>query len=444
MRIHFCKRNLPTEHPVYVGVGLFLSFVVWVSWSEQRLLHQPVFTTQTLAISIGSRERPARKNILLTAFVGSDNHCDEDCQATRRALNASTHCAARSLGDHWEGRVVTELSSTHDSGSVANASNRRVLSAWKGPGPFPHFIKIQLLDDLLIVNKDENQLGNESNKTKGDDVAVDWIAWVDADVRVVNMTYPMDKLLEYANQRDAHIIVTSQYSYDTYINNVFFVRNTQWGRRFVQAWKHWTISGSSCGWYDQCPFGVALVQLIQDYQHYQQADEHDLDEILSRPFNETLEIMALRSGKKVQSTILKDELGRITNSSARGTAKSSAPLTIGPVLLIPAWGEETGNEENKDGLLPQSSLSIEPVALFDKIHETTNTWPFAVHSKYSRIFCPSKHATPNVSSLFASRSAAMHQSQCTPNEREQMVDPRAACWSVWPKMAERKQRESGR
>ena len=189
-----------------------------------------------------------------------------------------------------------------------------------------------------------------------------------------------------------------------------------WGRRFVQAWKYFTLNTNStgpnsittCGNYDQCPFGIAMLQLIQDYywilrrrkqqrrgtiQNQQNRtlissssniddndndkdtdDDYDNDHywsfmLQSRPYNATLEELAFRSGTNIQDTLLKEEISRLTifsssslssllssngnNSNSNNNWKrrkdTNIPVQVGPILLVPTW---------EGGLrLPSSSLS---------------------------------------------------------------------------------------
>ena len=459
-----------------------------------------------------------KKNLLLTAFItDSKKECGDQCRATTEALKMGTECAARTMGSQWEAMAVTDIDKfelEHRHGG--NASTTTKPSEWV----FPHYVKIHILERLLLADtvvyhdhdhptnnkvekEGENTIDNDNANDDYDHDDLDWIGWLDSDVRIVNASYPVSRLLDgsniyvrapyYGNQVDEEghdgnvnkssstiddndngvsLIVMSQYNYDNIINNMFFLKNNMWGRRFLLAWKHFTLNAENdygkwktCGYYDQCPFGVAMLQVAQDYhwmrQQQQQPStstsklEWEQNWLQSRHYNTTLEDLAFRSGANIQNTLFKEELARLTSSQSNNYWKdANLPLQIGPILLIPTWEgglrlpstttsssasnsqhdgyvnnkEEDSSSNNKYDLV-LSSLTNEPTSLFEKIHNQS-PWPFAIHAKYSNLFC---HREAKYFFDFELKYKAIHRDQCTSTELSSMWNDSASCWAKWQK-----------
>ena len=156
----------------------------------------------------------------------------------------------------------------------------------------------------------------------------------------------------------------------------------------MQAWKHFTLNAENdhekwktCGYYDQCPFGVAMLQVAQDYywlqqqQRQQQRQQQDnslfeveeLNWLQSHPYNTTLEELAFRSGPNIQNTLFSDELIRLTSSQSNtfNWKAMNVPLQIGPILLVPTW---------EGGLrLPSTSSSVSDPQKWNNISKGNST-----------------------------------------------------------------------
>lgn len=298
------------------------------------------------------------------------------------------------------------------------------------------------------------------------------------------------------------------------VNNVFFLKNNAWGKRFLQAWKHFTLhaenkeskngGSKTCGFYDQCPFGVAMLQVAQDYhwwrleqkhqQRYQQQSRLSSLEkevgckkwLQSRSYNATLENLAFRSGNNIQNTLFQDELGRLVgmHSGSGSSSMSSAslrvrqwkdanvPLQIGPILLVPTWegglrfplplsssmltlSNSYSPVSSSVATTPQpqqqqnnttttienyysipSSLTIEPTSLFfgqtynqSQGVDPASNWPFAIHAKYSNMFCGNEDAKKKF--RFEIKNRVIHETQCSSEERTSMWNNSASCWAIW-------------
>jgi hypothetical protein len=245
-----------------------------------------------------------------------------------------------------------------------------------------------------------------------------------------------------------------------------------WGKRFLLAWKYFTLNAENenekwktCGYYDQCPFGVAMLQVAQDYhcmRHEQQQQqpststsklEWEQNWLQSRHYNTTLEELAFRSGANIQNTLFRDELARLTSSQSNKHWKdANIPVQIGPILLIPTWegglrlpstttplasisqdGYDANNKDDSSNShkydLAPSSLMNEPSSLFENIHNES-PWPFAIHAKYSNLFC---HRNAKYFFDFELKYKAIHREQCTATELSSMWNESASCWAKWQK-----------
>ncbi|KAL3916233.1 MAG: hypothetical protein SGILL_005271 [Bacillariaceae sp.] len=434
------------------------------------------------------------KNVLFTAFV-SDS-CDDSCMATRQALIAGTNCAARNMGEEWEPLVVTDfndpLFQSNISAPFTSSARRKLESGFQGHGPFPHYVKIMVLEQYFFSDRETHGMQSITSQ-QGDVQPVDWMLWLDADVRVMNATYPISTLLHNQNRYpqsyygnynridDSHqkeqasvydnevsVVVMTDLDYDDIINDIFFIRNNPWGQRFVQAWKHFVLNTENpeddeahfrtCGYYDQCPFGIAMLQVTHDYHQWKRQEENSekgtdnlSSLLLSLPFNETLEDMAFRSGTKVQHTLFKDELGQMVEQPRISEMRdSNMAIQIGPILMIPTWPgglrvpandsdatthlRGTMSEKESTYQWLPTSLSLEPTQTFNQ--EFQFPWPFGIHAKYSKFFCHRR--TPGEYRLFQDLWKSTLLDQCTAPELVSMTNDTAhpQCWSRWKDIGE--------
>ena len=191
---------------------------------------------------------------------------------------------------------VSSVSSSSSSSSSSQRRGRRQLrrrkknASWNGPGPFPHYVKIHILERLLLTesaaaalsqvdtinsnnttgsttttsttssSRNSNTMDDDGKKkggvtTDGDEtdddlLLLDWIAWIDADVRIINASYPVAQLLDpqtqyeridhdlydssnndnsdndtkyYYDNNDVSLVVMLQYNYDN-ISKYYYVK----------------------------------------------------------------------------------------------------------------------------------------------------------------------------------------------------------------------------
>ena len=238
-----------------------------------------------------------KKNLLLTAYVlGSPTaRCQAVCQATRNALKAGTECAARTMGSEWEAMIVTDLDEfeakilsrvgkqqqqQHMSTITppVRHGQQRKLGEWQGPGPFPHYAKIHILERLMFSDSVDypiqNTITTASNSATNyyssrksekeednveDDYELDWLIWVDADVRIVNASYPVSRLLDehisyerapyYGNKVEdkGHNERSSPNDYDSSNNDVSIVVMSQYANNISKlSMKPMIASEFSC------------------------------------------------------------------------------------------------------------------------------------------------------------------------------------------------------
>jgi len=420
-------------------------------------------------------------NLLYTSFIlgKKTDVCLEQCVATRKALIAGNSCAARIMtnaegGSKWKSLVITNLKKQ---GFPYNERYNESKKTWDGPGPFPHYAKIHVLEQLFnnenskfILSldpennekpfKDENiiDLGNNEDE-------IDWILWIDADMRIMNASFPISKLIDnqtryeqayygkydgrQADTNEVSFVIAAQYDYNHLINNEYLIKNNIWGKRFTQAWKYFTTEveqdgdprWKTCGFFDQCPFAIAMLQVVHDYHWWVAQEDIPLTELLSRPYNLTLEEYAFRKGTAWMHKRFKTEMGELTGVNPGGhnaqLKENNIPLQIGPVLLVPTW--KGGVQFPLDDTIIPSSISIEPTNVFNEIFKTS-AWPFAIHAKYSRLFC--RRTTFDFERqwnkiLFGYNTTTKtyndHNdlSQCTASERVSMTSDIAHCYARW-------------
>lgn len=324
-----------------------------------------------------------KKNILLTGYICPN--CDD---ATLESISAYSSCAARAL--NLELHQVLRLPDN-------------TTASW----PFPHYLKIYALDQLLVDDKD----GSEQ-----------WVLWVDADVRLINLDYPLGKLFQYAEENNIHIITqTGSRGYGHVINNIFFIRNDLWGRRMMKVWKHLVKGGRSCGYYDQCPFGMALVQVALDYLKLAHSDD-----ILSLLHNQPIEEGLKRTAWTGEKHELYDRLAVMACGGPCQLEDQDGIIKMGPVLRIPSWAPA-----NLSHILP-SSLSLEDGYTHQFLDEPNTTWPLGIHSKYSRLFCRKMgRATQTERSRFDALFRSQLDVKCTQEERENMSKAGSPCWATY-------------
>jgi hypothetical protein len=375
------KPALRKSHFKYISV-IVLAISGCSLFLYRPTMNQQSMSEQTIRTAIIKNiTAPRNKHVLLTGHI-----CPQCNNVTFGAISAFAACAARSFD--MELHLVTE--------APANSSN------W----PFPHYVKIYALEQLLKAN----------------DVASEgrWILWLDADVRVINLEYPLDQLLSYAENNDVHIITqTSGHGFGHVINNIFLIRNDDWGRRFVKVWRDLVWAGKSCGYYDQCPFGMAIIQLSLDYLGQ---GHENVSKILKQPIHPGLKRTAL-SGKK---ELLFDRLSIFACGGSCEQEDSSGLLKMGPVLRIPTWKPAT-----LDGVLP-SPLALEDGYAHQFLEEPNSTWPMAIHSKYSRLFCR-RFGRPSAveKSRFETSFRSQLQAKCREEERNNISKPGGPCWATY-------------
>ena len=73
------------------------------------------------------------------------------------------------------------------------------------------------------------------------------------------------------------------------INDIFAVRNSDWGHLFVDTWDALIHSKGARTCYnqkinDQCEFGLAMVRLVQDHRHHSPAPTVMTDQTLEGHF----------------------------------------------------------------------------------------------------------------------------------------------------------------
>lgn len=319
--------------------------------------------------------------LLLSAYIDSDPR-----PGFFDAVQGFTSCSARALGLH------------HSFVTQANES---------GSWPYPHFVKIHLLGDLLSDSSSSYR----------------WIVWADADMRFINLDYPLDMLLQYAEQQDTSLIINSQFTYSTYVNNIFIIRNNDWGKRFIQVWKELALGGKSCGYFDQCPFGVAMLQLLTDGKNTTTLDG-------SVMIDQEFKKMAWETDEEedVQNNEVKFALEKLACQGACKENDNSGLRKVGQILMLPSWS--TPNHTD----IP-SSLSVEPTSKVENIEQLTNySWPLTIHAYYSKLFCSAKHGAPLDSRLeFMHRYKNQLQQKCTKDELSLIQnEENSHCWARPP------------
>ena len=392
------------------------------------------------------------------------------------------------MGPDWESLVITDVNTVDvilprvGDEHIIHPHDEKHKIGWDGPGPWPYYMKVDILERLMFSSNKHNN-SHQYN----------WFCWIDADVRVINATFPINALLDShaqyeqaplygvhdgqhsiktlnsesrVNDNGVSLVVMCDMNYDnisklpfkciplsaqneecltllTSVNDVFFLKKGVWGKRFLQVWNHFILDNEipvSCGYNDQCPFGVAIMQVAQDYHRVLQQEGHqllmnDASHVLQLPYNNSLEGLAWRSGVNIQETIFKDELGRLTSSQSKAWKEENVPIQIGPMLLVPTW---EGGLRLPNTSIP-SSLTIEKTSLFEEKVHKFGTWPFALHAKYSGFFCNDNkehnkdHGHRRVQYLRS--SLAIHRDQCSPSEFESMRDERAQCWARWQNLS---------
>lgn len=365
-------------------------------------------TGNSLSIEKASDGAPLPSVLLLTANLCSDNsgpHCSNE---TLKALQAWTSCAARGLGMAG-GRHRVESDRDYP------LQNR---SSW----PYPHYVKIDAL---------------EKNMKQSPGESLDWIMWVDADTRIVRLT-DQHLFRQLLSSDDIHLIVAPVRGYSELLNNVFLVRNSNIGRLFVQHWKELILGdddgSSSCGSYDQCPFIVAMIQMIQNAKKESNNNTTDIDPNLTD--------LAWNKGT-TESTLVKELLHQLVcavdGNNKTCTFSKPVPKRVGPVMMIPAWHyaaplDEHGN--NHTASIPSFPLSIYPDRDFEFImrlsNDTTSRWPLVLHSKYNTAFCQRRNRIMSGTLKQKFVNLLQLDQVCTRAEIDAIANQDAACWVKVP------------
>lgn len=334
-------------------------------------------------------EEAPTQNVLLTGHLcGIRKNCTVT-NATSNAIGAFTSCTARALG-------------LDDVKVMINDIPPNVTSSW----PYPHYIKIHGVESLF------NDKASTNSTTR-------WVVWLDSDVRVIELRYPMKELIAYAEAQSTHVIVAAtRNNYGNFINNMFLVRNSVWGRKFIAVWKLLSLEGPSCGNFDQCHFGVAMIQLVLDF----------LRQDVSEPVASALLKMAWESGHNVESELLQDGLDTVACGGPCRDGDGSRFRKVGPILLVPSWNFTDSS------VLVNTSLTIEPTQGFERLAADINnaSWPMGLHAKYSRLFCESRKEKlgGDVHRQFDARFKPQLDKFCTKDEL-QMIREGDICWAKY-------------
>lgn len=326
----------------------------------------------------------SEKAILLTAYLENDTDnakVSSRYESQLHSLEAFVSCASRSIGTDFE--IVKQVA-------------QRTRQSW----PYPHFVKVHALSKYL--NKAETS-------------HYSWIIWADADIRIINLDYPIYKLIEYAEKNDIHLIVNSPEPPFRFINNLFLIRNSEWGRKFLLVWVHFISGGKSCGNYDQCHFGLAMLQILEDHKN-----RNRWIPTRWRRASQRLENLAWNLGYKVEQGPLFTEFEKIENSTNRMDL---------PILFVPAWND-TVMMDNFVG----TGLSREPTRMMSSFDALSHSWPFSIHSKYSKLFCP-KGRPLSQRSLYKFNFQYRRQlsEKCTKDEMEKIEhNKNLDCWATLP------------
>lgn len=319
-----------------LGFELFLFMVLSWALLSIRTLSKSVYHILN-HLKTRKYEEIKSNTLLVTAYLERNAQLNESSTKNLLlSLKSITACTARSLKIDYQFEKV---------------SNSPKFSSW----PYPHYVKIYVLESYF-----NNQVYSK----------YEWFLWLDTDVRIINLQYPIQSLIHYADRQNSHVIVNSQKSYSTTVNNVFLIRNSFWGRKFLNLWKSYALGGPSCGNYDQCPFSFAMLQMISDY--YNEA----------RTGNVT-EKIAWSSDASLAKAYLIEKLDLQVSQSTGFSKNQSSILPVGPILMAPSWNKRF-SEQNPIS----SALSREPTCDMELIDIIDQPWPLSLHAKYSKLFCP--------------------------------------------------------
>jgi hypothetical protein len=307
-----------------------------------------------------------------------------DCQDILASLEAFGNCTSRALG----------LEHRFFGGAIGE-------SFW----PYPHYIKMYALEQAMKDLPDSR-----------------WFMWLDDDVRIIELDYPLQQMLDYAEQVNTSLITIRSNDYGSCNNNLFMVRNDEWGRRFLETWKYLMLNNKSCGNFDLCHFGVAALSIVMDFIR------RVGDEKLQPPSNKTLAPSLLRLAS-TQDSMQAYQIQSFANFACGGPCESDDQEVrkVGPLLMVPVWENVT--------MLPYP-LIVEPTSGFDAILRENRTL-FAIHAKYHRSFCPHRADRQNadairIGEIFRARYVPQMNEKCTAEEVKAISYPgwsKHNCWA---------------
>ena len=346
---------------------------------------------------------------LVTGWIPAGK--EQNVATTHAALNASASCWAR----------------VHNFGIVTVRGEHRDLRSW----PYGHYIKAVALLEHLQLNEEAKMA---------------WMLWTDADIRPLSYNRSwashdtLGAILREAERRNAHIIVTAQKGFCKFINNAFLVRHSEWARWFLRIWtaimRSGPLGGGTCGFFDQCPFAWALLNLIENHGNYSSAAAAEAAAAAGN-------FSGLEKGEVIPKALRR--LAPQRDASLNGFSErmrtlgvpcdSSEPyISVGPVLFVRTWrggawtpSHEVVSSSRHEVLAASSLLTLEPARALEELAESPSSWPVAIHAKYS-LMC--RTAPLAMQRAFRQRYIAAVRMACTPDEQQLILGANGPCWAT--------------
>lgn len=299
-----------------------------------------------------------------------------------------------------------------------------LMTSTKEALPYPHYAKIRGLQELFSED------------------TVEWVLWLDADVRILDFKYSLEALTANAGE-DVHLLAINQWDgfsladarapHCPIINYSFLLRNSPLGRWFLSLWATLALMRHEAPQYDQFGFCFAMAGLLShhalnttrealldlggDFLHAYRACSH-------KDPSRQLHVEAARlgfecsegvRGTRDANTSARLQQARVRASSSRESSASKAGLTrIGPLALIStAWRPGRTARANKE-----FATSFGPNDALQWLVQSNHSLPFLAHVKNTP-FCEGTSTDEVYDALRSRYLEAL--SWCSPAEVSQLV-----------------------